>query len=134
MKALIPERVPLSGDQMDTDKIELLDEGIRVVVGYLVGLGWQTTTSCQGGDGHSFVRPTVGLDVDFKELDPRMEMRRLARCLISGGWNGFHISYQESYQRALVADCNYGPSIFVEFWQMPLEREVRKRPPATGNP
>jgi len=40
-----------------------VDTGIRPIVKLLNEAGYETFTSCQGGEGHSFFRPTVGIFV-----------------------------------------------------------------------
>jgi hypothetical protein len=40
-----------------------VDPGIRPIVKLLNEAGFETFTSCQGGEGHSFFRPTVGIFV-----------------------------------------------------------------------
>ena len=40
-----------------------VDPGIRPIVKLLNEAGYETFASCQGGEGHSFLRPTVGVFV-----------------------------------------------------------------------
>ena len=41
--------------------IDLVDSGIKPIVEFLNSNGYETFTSCQGGEGHPFNKPTVGV-------------------------------------------------------------------------
>ncbi len=50
--------------EVDPDEdfdLEMIDEGIRERVVLLRNAGYQTFTSCQGGEGHCFKEPTIGI-------------------------------------------------------------------------
>jgi hypothetical protein len=78
----------------------MLDDGIREIVLLLRKAGYKTFTSCEGGRGHPFREPTVGLKLEgsyFRFRD------RLVRFLHSQGRHFFEItlvsSYHQEYRR-----------------------------------
>lgn len=97
---------------------ETLDPGIAATVLYLRGGGFDTFTSCQGGEGHAFNMPTIRINPhgDMGETE-----KRLAEYLIKGGYSGFYIKQINSYQTEpvpwVVEGDNWPQSfIEVEFW------------------
>ena len=46
---------------MEDFDIDLVDSEIKPIVELLNSNGYETFTSCQGGEGHSFNKPTVGV-------------------------------------------------------------------------
>ncbi len=65
-----------------------LDDGIREIVLLLRKAGYKTFTSCEGGRGHSFREPTIGLTVQgdyFRFRD------RLVKFLHSQGRSCFEV-------------------------------------------
>ena len=77
-----------------------LDDGIRDSVKMLRKAGYKTFTSCEGGRGHAFRHPTIGL----KFVGDYIRFRdRLAQFLKSQGCHAFEISritcYHPSYRK-----------------------------------
>ena len=64
-----------------------LDPGIRDVVRLLRSHGWNTTQSCEGGDGHLYTRPTIELILS----DGMDCVERLAQLLAENGYRPFRI-------------------------------------------
>lgn len=70
------------------------DEGIRDAVLMLWKAGFKTFTCCEGGRGHAFQHPTIGLRFTgdyFRFRD------RLAKFLVSHGCEVFEISLMSCY-------------------------------------
>jgi hypothetical protein len=63
-----------------------IDPGIRDLVQWLRDRGFNTTCACQGGEGHSYERPTV--EIDLMNLD---EAERLALAVAEFGATTFRI-------------------------------------------
>lgn len=61
--------------------IEKLDEKIRGIVSIMRWHGFVTFTSCQGGEGHSFKLPTVGIMAKHSEKESVIKF--LLSCEIS---------------------------------------------------
>ena len=64
-----------------------LDPGIRDVVRLLRSHGWNTTQSCEGGEGHAYTRPTIELVL----TDHMDSVERLAQLLVESGCRPFRI-------------------------------------------
>jgi hypothetical protein len=97
-----------------------LDAGIRDSVQMLRKAGYKTITSCEGGRGHTFRHPTIGL----KFMGDYFAFRdRLAQFLKSQGCRTFEISlitcYHPSYRKAKEV-------VYVEGTDL-LSPEKRKR-------
>jgi hypothetical protein len=71
-----------------------LDAGIRATVLLLRGAGFQTFTSCEGGHGHAFRHPTIGLEL---EGDYYVFRDRLAAFLRAHGCRVFEVSLMTCY-------------------------------------
>jgi hypothetical protein len=63
-----------------------LDPGIRDLVKWLRDRGFNTTCACEGGEGHSYERPTV--EIDLMNLD---EAERLALAVAEFGIAVFRV-------------------------------------------
>jgi hypothetical protein len=90
---------------------EQVDPGIAAVVNVLRQAGFDTFSSCEGGEGHSFKHPSVRVQGEPKDF---MWLRQgMARCLIKAGYQGFYIKEVYGYQKEL-----WKPHCFleVEFW------------------
>jgi hypothetical protein len=75
---------------------DMLDDGIRETVLLLRQAGYKTFTSCEGGRGHPFREPTVGLRLAgdyFRFRD------RLALFLQAHGHRSFEITLVSSYPK-----------------------------------
>ncbi len=77
-----------------------LDKNIRRLVKFLNKKGIETTSSCEGGDGHGFKFPTVIVNPNWKpgELDLHDTRRATAVALLKFGLEGFTISETYNYQ------------------------------------
>ena len=73
-----------------------LDDGIRDIVLLLREAGYKTFTSCEGGKGHPFPEPTVGLRFKGDYFESR---DRLAKFLRSHGRRFFEITLVSAYDR-----------------------------------
>ncbi len=73
-----------------------LDDGIREIVQLLREAGYETFTSCEGGRGHPFREPTVGLKFDGDYFEFR---DRLVQFLHSQGRWSFAITLVSSYDQ-----------------------------------
>ncbi len=85
-----------------------LDDGIRASVLLLRGAGFNTFTSCEGGRGHSFADPTIGIELEgdyFRFRD------RLAAFLNSHGIDVFLIKLITYYDYRRPAATNH---VFLE--------------------
>lgn len=71
-----------------------LDDGIQEAVLLLRKAGYQTFTSCEGGRGHAFREPTIGLEVKGDYFAFR---DRLVKFLHSQGRCCFEIVLVSSY-------------------------------------
>jgi hypothetical protein len=73
-----------------------LDEGIRDTVLLLWKAGFNTFTSCEGGKGHSFRHPTIGITLDGTYSAFH---KRLVTYLRSLGMQNFSISLVTDYHQ-----------------------------------
>lgn len=96
--------------------IDSLDPGIRDVVVLLRENGFRTFTSCEGGEGHAFEKPTVRValagntfaydnspvTVISSEVGDFLAYleRNVVKCLVEGGYCGFYTKIVQSYQRS----------------------------------
>jgi hypothetical protein len=71
-----------------------LDNGIRETVLLLRKAGYKTFTSCEGGRGHAFREPTIGLKVQGDYFQFR---DRLVKFLHSHGRRFFEVMLVSSY-------------------------------------
>lgn len=71
-----------------------LDDGIRASVQMLWKAGFKTFTSCEGGHGHPFRHPTIGVKLVGEYFSFR---DRLAAFLKSQGCHTFEISLMTCY-------------------------------------
>jgi hypothetical protein len=71
-----------------------LDDGIRDAVRTLHKAGFKTFTSCEGGRGHAFRHPTIGVELDGEFIALR---DRLAEVLQLHGCQSFEISLMCCY-------------------------------------
>ena len=74
----------------------MLDDGIRESVLLLRKAGYKTFTSCEGGRGHAFQEPTIGLKVKGDYFAFR---DRLVKFLHSHGRWFFEVTLVSSYHR-----------------------------------
>lgn len=106
-----------AGQVIDLSPVyEPLDAGIAPVVDLLRSCRFNTTTSCEGGQGHAFGSPTVRI----KPIDPeRMpeEMARIAVILSDAGYGGYYLKACHSYQQG-PEPWKPGEMSFIEleFW------------------
>ena len=96
-----------------------IDAGIVGVVRLINSGGFMTTASCEGGDGHRFLRPTVRV-ASQGDLD---ETRKALCCwLIENGARGFTASTVLLYQRSGTPEpYSY---VEIEFWSQATLRYV----------
>ena len=50
-----------------------LDPKIKKAVRLLRTAGFETMTSCQGGDGHAFKKPTIGITINHSRVNQIIE-------------------------------------------------------------
>jgi hypothetical protein len=72
----------------------MIDDGIRETVSLLRQGGFRTFTSCEGGRGHAFPWPTVGLKIDGDYFAFR---DRLVKFLHLHGRRSFDVSLVSNY-------------------------------------
>lgn len=93
-----------------------LDEGIADLVFLLRENGFNTFTSCQGGEGHAFDSPTIRID-PLHRSGMEAEAGRLAAVLSAAGYAGYYIKICRSYQQEATPWgeplCDF---IELEFW------------------
>lgn len=105
-----------------------IDEGILPVVMVLNDAGFDTFSSCQGGEGHAFASPTVRikLPASARGMAVEAEIGRMAEVLIEAGYGGFYIKHIRSYQLSGEWQPDSQPFIEVEFWaDRPVPAEVQ---------
>jgi len=97
-----------------------LDPGIADTVHLLRTNGFNTFTSCQGGDGHDFRQPTIRIQpADLADM--RSEADKLANVLSAANYSGYYIKECRSFQNEAVPWMEHDWSfIEVEFWAEPL--------------
>lgn len=83
---------------------DTLDDGIREIVLLLRKAGYKTFTSCEGGRGHPFREPTVGLKLEGDYFQFRV---RLAQFLHSHGRWFFEITLVSSYHQKYPQGKHY---------------------------
>jgi hypothetical protein len=96
------------------------DEGIRPSVLAFWKAGFKTFTCCEGGHGHSFRHPTIGVELVGGYFSFR---KRLATFLHSLGCEVFDIIIMTSYDSMRPAGGHY---VYVESWSL-LTPEKYKR-------
>lgn len=74
-----------------------IDPDILPLVELLNANGFPTTSSCQGGEGHAFPRPTIRID---PQGDCEGTATRLSRFLLGRGAHGFSISRVHYHQKS----------------------------------
>lgn len=85
-------------------RTDTLDDGIREIVLLLRKARYKTFTSCEGGKGHPFPEPTVGLKFDGDYFQFR---DRLVQFLHSHGRRFFEITLVSSYNRKYPRGKHY---------------------------
>ena len=81
-----------------------LDDGIREAVLLLRKAGYKTFTSCEGGRGHAFPEPTIGLKVQGDYFRFR---NQLVKCLHSQGRWFFEVTLVSSYHQTYPHGKHY---------------------------
>jgi len=82
----------------------MLDDGIREAVLLLRKAGYKTFTSCEGGRGHAFQEPTIGLKVKGDYFRFR---NGLVKFLHSQGRWVFEVTLVSSYHRKFPQGKHY---------------------------
>ena len=85
-------------------RLDTLDDGIREIVLLLRKAGYKTFTSCEGGRGHPFREPTVGLKFDGDYFGFR---DRLVQFLHSQGRRFFEVTLVSSYHQEYPQGKHY---------------------------
>lgn len=105
-----------------------LDDGIRETVLLLRKAGYKTFTSCEGGRGHAFREPTIGLKVQGDYFEFR---DRLVKFLRSHGRRFFEVLLVSSYHQNHPQGKHYvylvGYDIASAQKRKKLDRSIRKR-------
>ncbi len=109
-------------------RTDTLDEGIREIVLLLRKAGYKTFTSCEGGRGHPFREPTVGLKLEGDYFEYR---DRLVQFLSSQGRWFFEITLVSSYHQKYPQGkhCVYlvGSDIASPEKRKKIDRSVKQR-------
>lgn len=75
---------------MDMNEV---DAGIKEVLQLLLDAGYETITSCEGGEGHCFDRPTVGIKLQGEYFEFRDKLAKL----LMRQYSHFSINHKTSY-------------------------------------
>lgn len=97
-----------------------LDDGIRETVLLLRKAGYKTFTSCEGGKGHAFQEPTIGLRVKGDYFTFR---DRLVKFLHSEGRRFFEIILVSSYHQKHPKGKHY---VYLQGFDI-ASAEIRKK-------
>lgn len=93
-----------------------LDDGVADVVSLLREHGINTFSSCAGGSGHGFDKPTVRVRPSHPLNMPADEVR-IARVLSDAGYGGYYIKQMRPYQNDAWPWANWQHHfIEIEFW------------------
>lgn len=103
-----------------------LDPIIGPLVYLLREQGFNTYSSCDGGDGHAYLHPTVLIiPQDWQNMQP--EIDRLAEVLVTNGYRTFFLKQSVAYadDRLPWNNARLGPLhlIELEFWGEPINEE-----------
>ena len=97
-----------------------LDLGISEVVNLLRECGVSTFSSCEGGKGHAFSKPTVLVKPTnpYNSAVTRKDILQISSVLSSAGYSGYYIKQVDAYQSQSYAwQPRQQSFIEVEFWQ-----------------
>jgi hypothetical protein len=103
-----------------------LDTNIAPVVYLLREQGFNTFTSCDGGEGHAFRYPTVRIAPDGSILSAESLAARTALFLLEAGYKGFFVKAVYSYGGSVEIGGKIMDSfVEVEFWtETPTKEEA----------
>ena len=106
----------------------VLDDGIRETVFLLRKAGYKTFTSCEGGRGHAFPEPTIGLKLRGDYFASR---DRLVKFLYSQGRWFFEVVLVSSYHRKTPQGKHYvylqGFDVASPGKQRTISRSIKRR-------
>lgn len=109
-------------------RLDTLDDGIREIVVLLRKARYKTFTSCEGGRGHPFREPTVGLKLDGDYFQFR---DRLVQFLHAHGRRFFEITLVSSYHQNYPQGKHYvylvGYDIASAEKRKKLDRSIKER-------
>ena len=97
-----------------------LDPGIADVVMLLRSNGFDTFSSCEGGEGHDFSMPTIRINPNLDKYMDEEEIA-LSKILASADYGGYYIKLCHAYQNDVRPwDAGHQHFIEIEFWTYPL--------------
>lgn len=96
-----------------------LDPGIAEVVNLLRSKGFDTFSSCEGGEGHDFDMPTVRINPrDDRYMDE--DEIKISALLSENDYGGYYIKLCHAYQSDVIPWRDNQNFIEIEFWTYPL--------------
>lgn len=99
---------------------ESMDAEIEPVVRFLQKKGYVTITSCQGGEGHPFNKPTIGIDFGHEDF---FEFRQKLIEILEQNFSAFSIILKEHFGRKLPGKKRiHWEFVYVEFFKDEIQR------------